>query len=46
MLVVTPIGQKIGLSSLLQWIVVPAGAFAFAKRVARAQIEEARDIKE
>ena len=36
--VLTLLGQKIGLSPLLQWIVVPAAAFAFAKQVARAQI--------
>jgi hypothetical protein len=39
--VVTLLGHKIGLSPLLQWIVVPAAALTFAKRAARAQIDEA-----
>jgi len=38
--VLTLFGQKIGLSPLLQWMVVPAAALAFAKRAARAQIDE------
>ena len=39
--VLTLLGQKIGLSPLLQWIVVPTAALAFAKRVAHEPIEEA-----
>jgi hypothetical protein len=39
--VIILLGQKFGLSPLLQWIVVPATAFVFAKRMARKQIEEA-----
>ena len=39
--VISLLGQKIGLSPLLQWMVVPAAAFAFAKRVAHEQIEKA-----
>ena len=34
-------GQKFGLSPLLQWIVVPAMAFAFSRWVTREQTEEA-----
>jgi hypothetical protein len=40
--VITIAGHKFGLSPLLQWIVVPAGAFAFARGVTRKQVEEPR----
>jgi hypothetical protein len=40
--IVTVFGVKIGLSPLLQWVVVPAAAFLIARGVTREHAKEAR----